>query len=186
MKREIRVMGIDDSPFTKFGQGNTLILGTIFRGGLFLDGVVSTTARVDGINATKKLSEMVNRCKFRQHLQALLLDGIAVGGFNVIDIHALYQKTGIPVIVIIRKMPDLPRIKGILMGLGKKGKIRLIEKAGIPIKVGNLYVQFCGIEIQAVKEILSITCTRSLIPEPIRVAHLFAQGIYFGESRGDA
>ena len=36
------------------------------------------------------------------------------------------------------------------------------------------------------KEILEIVCTRSLIPEPIRIAHLIASGIIYGQSRGKA
>ena len=42
MKKEIRVIGIDDSPFNKFVKGKqTLVIATIFRGGSWLDGILS-------------------------------------------------------------------------------------------------------------------------------------------------
>ena len=42
VKKEIRVIGIDDSPFKKFSRQKILVIGTIFRGGNWLDGVLST------------------------------------------------------------------------------------------------------------------------------------------------
>ena len=133
-----------------------------------------------------KLIEMINKCKFKPQLRAILLDGIAFGGFNIVDIAELNKKTKIPVIVVIRKKPDIANIKKVLVKIGKKSKIKLIDKAGVPVKVGKIYVQFKGINLDDVKEILRITCTRSLIPEPIRAAHLISQGVYFGESKGRA
>ena len=103
LKKEMRVIGIDDSPFNKFGKGNVLIVGAVFRGGSFLDGVLSTKVSIDGDNSTKKIIEMINKCKFKPQLQCIFLDGIAVAGFNVIDVKELSKKTKLPVIVIIRR-----------------------------------------------------------------------------------
>lgn len=186
LKKEIRVIGIDDAPFDKFKKGQVLVVGTVFRGGLYLDGILSTKVSVDGSNATKKLAEMINKCKFKPQLQCILLDGIAVGGFNVIDIKELSKKTKLPVIVIIRKKPDINNIKKILTKLNKKSKIKLIEKAGSVVPVNKIYIQLTGLSIEKAREILKITCTRSLIPEPIRIAHLIASGITCGESKGKA
>jgi endonuclease V-like protein UPF0215 family len=187
VKKEIRVIGIDDSPFEKFSKRKkTLIIGTIFRGGSWLDGVLSTQIIIDGNNSTSELIKMINKSKFKPQLQCILLDGIAFGGFNIIDIEKLNKKTKIPVVVVIRKKPDIENIKKVLVKINKKGKIKLIDKAGMPVRIGKIYVQFKGLELEDVKEILKVTCTRSLIPEPVRVAHLIAQGIYFGESKGKA
>ena len=65
MKKEIRVVGIDDSSFNKFRDKKVTIIGTFFRGGNFIDGVLSTTADVDGANSTKKISEMIIKSRFR-------------------------------------------------------------------------------------------------------------------------
>lgn len=185
MKKETRVIGIDDSPF-KFKRGNTLIIGTIFRGGNFLDGILTTKVKIDGNNSTSKLVRMINSCKFKPQLQCIFLDGIALGGFNVVDINKLSKSTGIPVIVIIRKMPDINKIKNTLKKINKKNKIKLIDKAGQVYKIGRIYCQLADISIERAKSILKITSTHSLIPEPVRVSHLIASGFFFGESRGGA
>ena len=186
MKKEIRIIGIDDAPFNKFKKGNVLVVGTIFRGGSWMDGVVSTKVRIDGNNSTDKLVKMINKCKFKPQLQAILLDGIAFGGFNIVDVEKLNKKTGIPVIVVIRRMPDFNKIKRTLKRIGMKRKYKLIEKAGEVYKIGKIYVQITGIDLKDAEEVLKVSCTRSLIPEPIRAAHIIGAGIIEGESKGRA
>jgi len=185
-KREIRIIGIDDSPFKKFTKGNILVIGTIFRGGTLLDGVLTTKVGIDGNNSTSKLIEMINKSKFKVQLRCILLNGIALGGFNVIDIKELNRKTRIPVIVVIRKYPDFKKIEETLKKINKQHKYKLIQKAGPVEKVGKIYIQRKGVSLEKAKQILKLTCTRSLIPEPIRVAHLIAGGIITGESKGKA
>ena len=186
MKKEIRLVGIDDAPFDKFNDKEVLVVGTIFRGGSFIDGIVSTKVNVDGDDSETKISRMINSCKFKPQLQAILLDGIAVGGFNVIDVEKLNKNTGLPVIVIMRTMPNMKKIKDTLKKLGKKDKIPLLKKAGKIYKVDKIHMQIIGINAEDAKEILKISCTRSFIPEPIRAAHLIASGVTEGESRGRA
>ncbi|MBI2144299.1 DUF99 family protein [Candidatus Woesearchaeota archaeon] len=186
VKREARILGIDDSPFDKFRDKEVLVIGTFFRGGSSLDGVMTTTAAVDGSDATARIIAMVKKSKFRTQLRAIMLNGIAVGGFNVIDIQKLSAATRIPVVAVMRDYPELGKIKATLERIGMKRKIRLIEKAGTIHKAGKVYVQISGCSLEKAKELLKISCTRSNIPEPIRVAHLMAAGIKLGESSGKA
>ncbi|MBI2650675.1 DUF99 family protein [Candidatus Woesearchaeota archaeon] len=186
VKKEIRVIGIDDSPFDKFNDKKILVVGVVMRGGSWVDGILSTRVVVDGDDSTKKIAEMINKCKFKPQLQCVFLDGIAVGGFNIIDVKELSKKTKLPVIVVIRRKPNIKNIKKTLIKINKKQKIKLIEKAGNVIQVDDIFVQLTGIDLEEAKKILKIVCTRSLIPEPIRLAHLIAQGVIFGESRGRA
>ena len=50
----------------------------------------------------------------------------------------------------------------------------------------SVYYQFIGLERKEVEEIIQLSSTRSLIPEPLRVAHLIASAMVDGESRGRA
>ena len=186
MKKEVRILGIDDGPFDKFKKGKVLVVGTIFRGGSFLDGIISTKVTVDGSNATKKLIALVNKTKHKPQLQYIILDGIALGGFNVIDIEALHKKTSLPVIVVIRRMPDIQKITETLKKINQESKIALIKKAGQVYPVHKIFVQLKGLSIPEAEEVLKISCTRSMLPEPIRVAHIIASGIVTGESKGNA
>lgn len=187
MKKEIRVLGFDDAPFEK-GQEEVLVIGAFFRGGDWMDGVLSTKVEIDGEDATVKLIELVNKSKFKEQLQALLLDGIALGGFNVINIESLYKHTSIPIIVVVRKMPDFLKLEKTLKKLGMEKKYHLMEKAGEPKEVksrlGKIFVQFAGLDFEEVKKIMAVCCTRSYVPEAIRAAHLIGAGVIRGESRG--
>lgn len=186
MKKEVRVLGIDDAPFDKFKDPYTEIIGVMYRGGSFLDGVVSTKIRVDGKNATMKIIDMINRSKFKPQLQYIMFGGIAVGGFNVLDIAEIHKKTKIPVMVVIRRNPNIKRIHDVLIHLKKEDRFPVIQRAGPVIPLGDLYVQYKGMTHEEARKLLKITCTHAKFPEPLRVAHIIASGIKRGESKGQA
>lgn len=190
IKDEIRILGLDDGPF-KRGDEKTLLVGTIFRGGSFLDGVVSTEVEVDGLDATEKVVQLITKCKFRD-LRVVMLDGLGFGGFNLVDIKRVCDEAGLPVIAVVRDFPDFGEIDKALDNLDDKRKrLEIIKNAGEPRRVETrrgkfIFMQHNGINEDDAEEIVKLSSTRSLIPEPIRVAHLIAQGIVLGESRGKA
>jgi hypothetical protein len=190
IKKEIRILGIDDGPFTPHGQDKVLIIGTLFRAGFWLDGVLSTQITNDGDDATSKLVVMINQSRHREQIGVIMLDGITFGGFNVVDIQEIFRKTGIPVIVIMRKKPDLLKIKNALGNFPNcEQRWKLIKKAGKIQKINNkepIYIQTSGISGEDAEEIAKLATTRSAIPEPIRVAHIIASGVVTGDSRGSA
>ncbi len=186
LRREVRVIGIDDGPFYKFRKGSVLVVGTIYRGGDYMDGVVSTTAKVDGSDSTKNISRMINKSKFKSQIRVIFLNGIGVGGFNIIDIPKLSKLTGIPVIAVTRQYPDIPKILTTLVKLGMKKKVDLITQLPQPTKIGKVYVQHINIDLDRAKQFMKLTTLHSYIPEPLRIAHIIAAGIVKGESRGRA
>lgn len=186
MKKQIRILGIDDSAFDKFSDKEVIVIGTVYRGGDFMDGVMTCHVKVDGDDATEKIIKMINKSKFKVQFRAIMLDGIAVAGFNIINITELNQETGIPVIVIMRDYPDKDKIVMALNKLGMKDKVSLLDHAGEIYSYNKIYFQVKGIEKEKAEQILKLTCTRSHIPEPIRIAHLIGAGLTIGESKGRA
>lgn len=190
IKQEVRILGVDDASFRR-SDSECLVVGTVFRGGRWMDGVMTTWVQVDGVDATDRLSEMVNARRFRD-LRVIMIDGIGFAGFNTVDIHRLNEETGLPVIVVVRKKPDFGEIKSALNNLSDFDyRWRCIESAGqpMPVETGkhkNVYIQFAGISLEDAAYITRISSTRSMIPEPIRVAHLIGQGVMLGQSRGKA
>lgn len=190
MKTQIRVLGVDDSPF-KFKDKTADVIGVVARLPAYIEGVLRTQVEVDGRDATEKLIELVSSSKFKAQLKLLMLDGIVFGGFNVIDIEQLHEKTGLPVVTITRRKPDLKSIKKALVKNFKDWRERyaLISKGSlikIETKYNPLFVRYLGIELNTLKDILKLSTIRGVIPEPIRVAHLVASGIVTGESYGRA
>ena len=105
---------------------------------------------------------------------------------GVSDIHKVYEKTGKPVIVVVRHFPEFEKIKRALKKMGKPNRFALLQKAGIPIQAGKIYVQVAGMTVRHAQDLITLTATRSFLPEPIRVAHLIAAGMVKGESSGRA
>ena len=186
MKKEIRLLGIDDAPFNKFKDKKTLIVGVFFRGGSSIDGILSEIVAVDGTDSTAKIIKMVKKSKFYPQLKAIMMKGLAVGGFNMIDIVKISSKTRVPVIVVMRRLPNTEKMKKALIKLGKKSSVKFMARAGKIHKVDNIYIQFSGTTLAKAKEMIKISSTRGHIPEPIRIAHLMAGGITLGQSRGKA
>ena len=46
-----------------------------------------------------ELVELVRGSQFAQHVRGVLLQGIAVAGFNVVDVHGLHTALGVPVLI---------------------------------------------------------------------------------------
>jgi len=183
LKPGVRSIGIDDGPFERGGRGNVLVAGAVYRGGSTFDGLLTTRVRQDGWNATDKILSMLCESKFLNQLHYIILDGIALGGFNVVDITRLQVETGLKTLVVVRSKPDLPSIKRAIKNLPRPDdRWNLIKKAGSIHQINTLHCQFKGMEISEAKALLDLTCTRSLVPEPLRAAHLIASGIVRGQS----
>jgi len=190
MKKQIRLLGVDDSPFT-FTEKYTTVIGVVMRGGEYIVCVLSKQVTVHGSDATPACREMIQNTRHKKQLKAMLLDGIALGGFNVVDIQEIYDTTCLPVITVTRDEPDFDKIKKALqknfedwkerLDLMKRGKLYKVKTLHNPI-----YVKCVGISIKETKEIIKISTIRGAIPEPIRLAHLIASGVTKGESYGKA
>jgi len=181
------VLGIDDSPFSRNHRGDVAIVGTVFAR-TRLDGVLIGRVRRDGRNATQAVAGLLSRSLFVGHVRAVLLQGIAVAGFNVIDIHLLHAQLGLPVLVVARRQPDFDAIRRALLSRvpGGTAKWRLIERAGEIEPLRGVFVQRAGLDLHQARALLEATTLHGTLPEPLRVAHLIAGALATGHSRGRA
>jgi hypothetical protein len=181
------VIGFDDFPFPRPHRGDVQVVGAVFSG-LRLDGILSGRVRRDGANATRVLAELISRSKFAQQLQLVMLQGIALGGFNVVDIHGLHRSLNVPVLVVARRAPRMEMIRKALLEVvpGGKRKWKLIERAGPMEFVGGVFVQRAGLSLELAGQVIRRFSIYGNIPEPLRVAHLIAGGVAIGESNGRA
>jgi len=186
MKKEIRIVAWDDCSF-KRNSKIVRIIGVVFRGGQFIDGLISTQIKKDGTDATEKISEAINKSKHYDQLQYIMLDGISFGGFNLVDIKKLYKNTSLPVIVVQRDEPNIKLFKDTIKKLFKdyRKRIKIVNNAGKLEKFGKIYYQHVGLSKKECKDVLRTSTTRSDVPEPIRVAHIIASGLS-GENKGRA
>ena len=187
MKREIRILGIDDMPFT-FEDEYVGIVGVVMRGNHYIEGVLHTNIAVDGNDATEQLISLILSSKHAGQLRTIMTDGGALGGFNVVDGERLYEATGIPVMTVTANKPN----EELLIAALKQHfddwetRWRTMHKGElhcVPLQY-PLYVKRFGFKLGEATEIIQLSLLRGALPEPLRVAHLIATGIKTGESYG--
>lgn len=190
MKRDVRFLGVDDGPFQRSDAAVRLV-GVVTRGAGYVEGVLSDQAAVDGDDATEVILRMVRRSKFRPLLRALFLNGVAVGGFNVVDLDLLQAGLGIPVVTVARDPPRPQAVKRALRAAFAdwEGRWRMVQRCR-PQRLRNgshtVYVTARGLPPSEVKSVLERTTVRGAYPEALRLAHVIASGLALGESRGQA
>jgi len=184
VKRISHVIGFDDAPFERAHRGDVLIVGAVFAG-TRLEGVLSGKVRRDGTNSTRTLIGLVRQSRFGAHVQAILLQGVAFAGFNVVDVHAVHETLKIPVLVVARRAPNLAAIRAALLHKvpGGRRKWMLIEQLGPMEAVQGVYVQRAGITLDKAADLIRRLALHSTLPEPLRTAHLIAGGVTQSESR---
>ena len=175
----MRILAVDDCPFIPRQLDRVNIIGVVFRGGNWLDGAMHTSIDVDGFDVTIRIVKMVCSSPHYQQLRVIMLDGITFAGFNIVDIHELFELTGLPVLALTREKVNMEDILKALMNLDKwEKRLELIDRAGAPQKIQvrgtELHIQMAGISREDVEKIVRISSTRGNVPEPLRVAHIMA------------
>jgi endonuclease V-like protein UPF0215 family len=169
------VVGFDDGPFPRHPRtGQVLLVGAVCAR-VRLDGVVAGRVARDGTDATGCMADLVASSHFAGHIRAIVLNGIAVAGFNVVDIHALQRTLERPVLVLARRAPRLDKIRRALDQM-PDGAARwaLIERAGPMEPLGPLFVQRAGLTLAEAADLVAATTLHGRLPEPLRLAHLIA------------
>ena len=184
IKPEIRVLGVDDGFFIPHTKGLVSVIGVVFRGGYWLDGVIHTKIAIDGFDATDNIASMVTNSPHHKQLRVIMLNGVTFAGFNVVDIKMLNAETMLPVIAVTREKPDLVGIHEALKNLPEsEARWKAVLNAGEIHEVRTrsekekVFMEVAGLDVDDARRIVRLTSTRSSIPEPLRVAHLVASGI---------
>jgi hypothetical protein len=180
--KEWRFVGFDDS----FKDNRCYIVGCI-TASTYIEGFMVDSIEVDGMDVTHKIISMVRRSKFREQLKCIFLSGVTFGGFNIADISEINRRTGIPVVVVMRKMPNFEDIERALMNVGEyEERIQTMKKAGEIYSLNEVYVQLAGCSLDEARVFLKGSTLKGKLPEPLRIAHMVASAIVHGESRGRA
>jgi len=184
-KRFSNVIGFDDAPFDRDHADRVKVVGTVYAG-LRFDGVLIGEVAKDGFDAAERMAELIKTSRFAEHIQLIMLQGIAVGGFNVVDVFELYDRLGLPVLVVARKQPDMDKIRSVLstyIAMGDK-KWRVIERLGDMEPLNAAHVQRVGLTLEQATAVMDQFVVHGHIPEPLRTAHIIAGALACGHSRG--
>jgi len=177
-KKGIRVLGIAES-FKKSNKRSTLA-GVVMRRDLIIDGMVFAGAEVGGDDATDSIISM-HQSLARDDINCILLDGLVISMYNIIDGGKVAEQTGLPVIAI-----TFEDSKGLADSIkhhfaaGWQHKIEQYERLGrrekITLRTGkSLFVRYWGLSQRRAISVLNSFTLQGSVPEPIRIAKLAAR-----------
>jgi endonuclease V-like protein UPF0215 family len=185
-RRLSNLLGVDDAPFVRAHRGDVPILGAVCTSGR-LDGVLRSKVRRDGVDSARRIAAMLLGSPFAESVQAVVLQGIALAGFNVVDLAALHALIDRPIVVVARRPPNLAKIRSALMALpGGARKWALIDRAGPMEPSAGVWIQRAGCSPAEAAVLLERSRVHGALPEPLRLAHLIAGAVGRGYSRGRA
>ena len=150
------------------------------RRDLIIDGMAFAGATLGGDDATDSIISM-HRSLARDDINCILLDGLVISMYNIIDGGRVADKTGLPVVAITfedsKGLADSIRHH---FAAGWQSKMEQYEQLGkrerITLRTGkNLFIRCWGLSQKRAVALLDSFTLQGSVPEPIRVAKLAAR-----------
>ncbi|MCF7890237.1 DUF99 family protein [Candidatus Bipolaricaulota bacterium] len=187
IKEQSKVIGWNEGPFDFDQEEPTPLIGVITRGGGTVDGVLKREVAVDGLNGTRLLSTAINESKHSEELSLVVLAGVTLAGFNVVDISKISENTKLPVLSVTREKVDMESFKSALKNLPNfQQRWRAARNAGeigeLDLDDHRVYYQTANLSNSDAERALKVMATHSVLPEPIRLAGMIATSLVRRES----
>ncbi len=180
-----RFVGFDDG-FRSLRERRAHLVGCV-TAGCRVEGFLYSTVEVDGLDVTDRICDLVTSSKFGRQIACIFLYNITFAGMNVADIRLISEKTGKAVISVTKKRSS---IENLIVPARKAGegadvekRLEILIKAGYPCLVNGVYVHISGCSVEDAKKFLKASTCVGKIPECLRVAHLVASALAYGESK---
>ncbi|HJU14457.1 MAG TPA: DUF99 family protein [Candidatus Nitrosotalea sp.] len=177
-KKGLRGLGVAES-FREKGKHSSLA-GVVMRRDLVIDGFVFGRATLEGDDATDAIVSMYQGLG-RQDISFVLLSGLIISMYNIVDIRRLWEEVKVPVVGVTyeESVGIEDAIKYHFPG-SYDAKVSQYKKLGPRAKVQlhtghDIYLRVEGCDLKEAKKLLDEFTLQGAIPEPLRVAQLLAK-----------
>jgi endonuclease V-like protein UPF0215 family len=172
LKRESRILGISAS---KAIEKQIPVIGVVFRGNQWLDGIITCRLLSRNPNNVSILAHAITECKQYSQLHAIILarEWLSVG--TRVDLSSLSDRINLPVIAIV----SYERARAVRRAqTRKRSRSAVTNYYRVKVRGNSLSVLATRLSLAETSEILSLACVKgSMIPEPVRVAELIASRV---------
>ena len=159
----------------------SILAGVVMRRDLIVDGVAFCMATVEGDDATGAIIKMYQSMR-RGDINCILLDGLVISMYNIIDGNKIAEQTGLPVIAIT--FEDSQGLEGAIKHhfADWQGKLEQYQKLGTreraTLRTGKtLFIRYWGTSQKKAVSMLNSFTLQGAVPEPIKVAKLAARAL---------
>ena len=176
MKAGVRALGVAES----YRGDESTLAGSVVRASRVVDGVIFGTCTVGGTDATETLVSMVERLD-RADVRYLLLAGIALAWFNLVDLREVCERVDRPVVsVTFEESPGLePALREAFDGAALDERLavyrRQPDRERVAVNDETVFVRAVGIDDDAAADVVRGFTPEGGRPEPLRVARLAAR-----------
>ena len=176
-KQGIRGLAIAES-FSQTSK-KSVLSGIVMSTDLVIDGFVFGHSTVGGDDATDTILSMYEKLD-RPDVSFLLISGIVISLYNIVDVKRISEKIGLPVIgvtyeessgiedAIKHHFPESYESK-----LAEYSKLGTREKITLHTSY-NLYIQNEGCTVLEATQLLDKMTLQGSIPEPLKIAQILA------------
>ena len=177
-KKGLRGLVIAES-FTQNSK-KSILAGVVMRRDFVIDGFVFGKTTLEGDDATETILSMYKKLN-RPDISYLLISGIIISMYNIIDLKKISQSLGLPVIgvtyhdsegieeAIRHHFPDSYESK-----LKEYHELENRDKITLHTSY-DIYIRKEGCTLSEVKHLLDELTLQGSFPEPLRVAQLLAK-----------
>jgi len=144
-----------------------------------IDGLTYGTATIGGNDATQNIISM-HGFLARDDISCILIDGIVISMFNIIDGMRVAAETGLPVIAITFK--DSKGLENSIVNHFNNWEDKLVQyhnigaRERVKLKTGkDLFIRCWRINLRRALAVIDSFTIQGSVPEPIRVAKLAAR-----------
>ena len=184
-KKGLRGLVIAES-FTQNSK-KSILAGVVMRRDFVIDGFVFGNATLEGDDATETILSMYKKLK-RPDISYLLISGIIISMYNIIDLKKISQSLDLPVIgvtyqdsegieeAIRHHFPDSYESK-----LKEYQELENRDKITLHTSY-DIYIRKEGCTLSDAKHLLDKLTLQGSFPEPLRVAQLLAKTLLSSNS----
>ena len=177
-KKGLRGLAIAES-FKKDSE-KSILAGVVMRRDFVIDGFVFGNATISGNDATDEIIKMHEKLG-RPDISYVLISGIIISMYNMVDIKKIHENLKIPVIGVTYQ--DSQGIEDAIKHHFPetwKEKINEYKKLGNREKISlktsfDIFVRNEGCELSDVKHLLNDLTLQGSLPEPLRIAQMLAK-----------
>ena len=177
-KKGLRCLAIAES-FRRNSQ-QSILSGVVMRRDFQIDGFVFGNATIEGDDATNQILKMYNKLE-RPDVSYVLISGLIISMYNIIEIKKLFKKLQIPIIgITYNESEGLEDAIKHHFPMSFDKKISQYKKIGnrkkITLKTNrDVFVRCEGCSLRETEHLLNTITVQGSVPEPLRVAQLLSK-----------
>ncbi|MCI4342342.1 MAG: DUF99 family protein, partial [Thermoplasmata archaeon] len=181
-KPHLRVIGLDDGAYTRRARRAPVVAVAMSLPDL-VEGIELGWVEVDGRDATERTIALLQASPFLRGARAILVDGIALAGFNLLDLRRLSAGIGRPVLSVTRRAPEFVTIRAALRKYfprefaARWALVKSCRLYPVPVVGRPLWVAAAGCRRAEAAAIVRRSVGHGRWPEPLRLAHLVGHSV---------